>query len=121
MILLRESDRPKSLSEKIAEALGRPPMPILRFYGDFSTEMADGKRHLLFAVRNGMPLPLFYGIYVRTSYNSFADYIEKTDHIGPFSVDNWRITLDTLEPSVIKIRVGLLPFEILLDEARIVV
>jgi len=27
LILLRESDRPKSLGEKIAEALGRPPMP----------------------------------------------------------------------------------------------
>jgi len=78
LILLRESDRPKSLGEKIAEALSRPPMPILKFYGDFRTEMADGKRHLLFAVRNGMPLPLFYGIYVRTSYDSFTDYVEKT-------------------------------------------
>jgi len=121
MLLLRESDRPKSLGEKIAEALGRPPMPILKFYGDFSTEMADGKRHLLFAVRNGMPLPLFYGIYVRTSYDSFTDYVEKTDHIGPFSIDDWRLTLDTAEPAQVEIRVGLLPFEILLDEARIAV
>ena len=40
MILLRESDRPKSLGEKIAEALGRPPMPVLRFYGDFCAEVA---------------------------------------------------------------------------------
>lgn len=119
MILLRESDRPKSLGEKIAEALSKPPMPILRFYGDFSTEMANGKRHLLFAVRNGMPLPLFYGIYVRTSYNSFTDYIEKTDHIGPFSTDDWRLTLDTPGPSQIKIRVGLLPFEILTDRVEV--
>jgi len=121
MLLLRESDRPKSLGEKIAEALGRPPQPILRFYGDFGTEMADGKRHLLFAVRNGMPLPLLYGIYVRTSYNSFADYIEKTDHIGPFSTDDWRLTLDTTEPSQVEIRVGLLPFEILTAKAQIAV
>ena len=121
MLLLRESDRPKSLGEKIAEALGRPPMPILRFYGDFSTEMANSKRHLLFAVRNGLPLPLFYGIYVRTSYNSFTDYAEKTDHIGPFSIDDWRLTLDTTEPSQIEIRVGLLPFEILTDHAQIAV
>jgi len=121
LILLRESDRPKSLGEKIAEALGKPPMPVLRFYGDFSTEIADGKRHLLFAVRNGLPIPLFYGIYVRSSYDSFTDYIEKADHIGPWSTDNWRLTLDSAEPSQAEIRVGLLPFEILLDEAMITV
>ena len=121
MILLRESDRPKSLGEKISEALGRPPQPVLRFYGDFSTETADGKRHLLFAVRNGVPLPLLYGIYVRTSYNSFTDYIEKTDHIGPFSIDNWRVTLDTVQPSQVEIRVGLLPFEILTDKVKVAV
>jgi len=119
MILLRESDRPKTLGEKIAEYLSRPPLPVLRFYGDFSTEMADGKRHLLFAVRNGLPLPLFYGIYVRTSYDSFTDYIEKTDHIGPFSIDDWRLTLDTMQPAQIKIRVGLLPFEILTDRVEV--
>ena len=121
MILLRESDRPKSLGEKIAEALCRPPMPVLRFYGDPSTEMANGKRHLLFAVRNGLPIPLFYGIYVRASYNSFVDYAEKTDHIGPFSIDNWRLTLDTAGPAQAEIRVGLLPFEILLDKAQVAV
>ncbi len=115
MLLLRESDRPKSLGEKIAEALGRPPQPILRFYGDFGTEMANGKRHLLFAVRNGMPLPLLYGIYIKAD----AEYIEKTDHIGPWSVDNWRLTLDTVQPAQIEIRVGLLPFEILTDRAQI--
>lgn len=117
MILLRESDRPKSLGEKIAEALGRPPQPVLRFYGDFSTEMANGKRHLLFAVRNGLPLPLFYGLYIKAN----AEYIEKTDHIGPFSVDDWRLTLDTTEPSQVEIRVGLLPFEILTDKAKVAV
>jgi len=121
LILLREADRPKSLGEKIAEALGRPPMPILRFYGDFFTETTDAKKHLLFAVRNGLPLPLFYGIYVRSSYNSFTDYIEKTDHIGPFSIDDWRLTLDTTEPSQVEIRVGLLPFEILTDKAQVAV
>ncbi len=119
MILLRESDRPKSLGEKIAEALGRPPMPILRFYGDFSTEASGGKRHLLFALRNGLPLPLFYGIYVRTSYDSFTDYIEKADHIGPFSIDDWRLTLDTTGPAQVEIRVGLLPFEILTDRVEV--
>ena len=121
LILLRESDKPKSLGEKIAEALGKPPMPVLRFYGDFSTEVTNGKRHLLFSLRNGVPLPLFYGIYVRTSHNSFTDYVEKTDHIGPFSIDDWRLTLDTMQPSQVEIRVGLLPFEILTDEAQIAV
>jgi len=121
LILLKESDRPKSLGEKIAEALGRPPMPVLRFYGDFTTELANGKRHLLFVVRNGLPLPLFYGIYIKATYNSSADYIEKTDHIGPFSVDDWRLTLDTAGPAQVEIRVGLLPWEILLDKAQIAV
>lgn len=121
MLILKESDRPKSLGEKIAEAMGRPPMPILRFYGDFSTEMADGKKHLLFAIRNGVPIPLFYGIYVSSRYNSFTDYIEKTDHIGPFSTDDWRLTLDTMEPAQVEIRLGLLPFEILTDKSQVAV
>lgn len=121
MIILKEVDIPKSLGEKIAEFAARPPQPILRFYGDFATELANGKRHILFAMRNGVPLPLLYGIYIKASYNSFTDYIEKTDHIGPFSVDNWRLTLDTTSACQVEIRVGLLPFEILLDEARIVV
>ena len=115
MILLREVDKPKSLGEKISEYLARPPQPILRFFGDFSTELANGKKHLLFAVRNGLPIPLLYGIYVRASYDSFKDYIEKTDHIGPFSTDDWRLTLDTLEPTEVEIRVGLVPFEIMTD------
>jgi len=122
MILeLVEADRPKALGEKIAELFAKPPQPILRFYGDFATEIANGKRHLLFAVRNGLPLPLIYGIYVRVRYNSFTDYIEKTDHIGPFSTDDWRLTLDTTEPSQVEIRVGLIPFEILTDKAQIAV
>lgn len=121
MILLRESDKPKTLGECVSQFLARPPLPILKFYGDFATEMANGKRHLLFSVRNGMPLPLFYGVYVRTSYNSFVDYIEKTDHIGPFSTDDWRLTLDTVDPAQAEIRVGLLPFEILTDKAQIAV
>ena len=121
MILLREVDRPKSLGEKISEYLARPPQPILKFYGDFSTELANGKKHLLFAVRNGLPLPLLYGIYVKASYDSLTDYIEKTDHIGPFSTDDWRLTLDTIDPAVIEIRVGLVPFEILTDRAQITV
>jgi len=121
MILLREVDRPKSLGEKISEYLARPPQPILKFYGDFGTELTNGKKHLLFAVRNGLPIPLLYGIYVRASYDSFKDYIEKTDHIGPFSTDDWRLTLDTTDPAVVEIRVGLIPFEIMTDKAQITV
>ena len=121
MILLREVDRPKSLGEKISEYLARPPKPVLKFYGDFATERANGKKHLLFAVRNGLPLPLLYGIYVRATYDSFTDYIEKTDHIGPFSTDDWRLTLDTTDPAVVEIRVGLVPFEIMTDRAQITV
>lgn len=122
MILqLVESDKPKTVSEKIAELMARPPQPVLRFFGDFSTEVANSKRHIIFAVRNGLPLPLFYGIYVKTSYNSLADYIEKTDHIGPFSIDDWRLTFDTTGPAQIEIKIGILPFEILTDRAQIAV
>lgn len=121
MILLRESDKPKSLSEKISEYLARPPQPVLRFHGDFATEVTNGKRHILFAVRNGLPLPLLYGIYAKASYDSFIDYIEKTDHIGPWSVDDWRLTLDTTEPAQIELRVGLIPVEIVTDRAKIAV
>ena len=120
MILeLIEVDKPKTIGEKIAEYLARPPQPILRFYGDFSSEVTDGERRILFAVRNGLPLPLLYGIYVEARYDSLADYAEKTDHIGPFSVDDWRLTLDTTRPAQIELRVGLVPLEILTDRAQI--
>ena len=121
MILLREVDKPKSLGEKISEYLARPPQPVLRFYGDFSSELADSKRHILFAVRNGLPIPLLYGIYAEAKYNGLSDYISKTDHIGPFSVDNWRLTLGTTEPAQVTLRVGLVPFEILTDRTLIAV
>ena len=122
MILeLVEADRPKSLGEKISEYLARPPQPVLRFYGDFSSELADSKRHILFAVRNGLPIPLLYGIYAEAKYNGLSDYISKTDHIGPFSVDNWRLTLGTTEPAQVTLRVGLVPFEILTDRTLIAV
>ena len=115
MILLREIDKPKTLGEKVAKYLARPPQPVLRFYGDSSIEVTDNKRHILFAVRNGLPLPLLYGIYVEVKYDEAIDYIEKTDHIGPFSIDNWRLTLDTIEPAQLKLIVGLVPFEIKTD------
>ena len=121
ILSLIESDKPKSLGEKAAEFLAKPPSPILRFYGNFSTKVTDRERHILFAVRNGLPLPLLYGIYVKASYDSLTDYIEKTDHIGPFSTDDWRLTLDTTAPAVIEIRVGLVPFEIMTDRTQITV
>ncbi|MBA7543921.1 hypothetical protein ES705_36265 [subsurface metagenome] len=122
MILqLLEVDRPRTIGEKIAEYLSRPPQPLLKFYGDFSSEVTDGERHLLFAVRNGLPLPLLYGIYVEARYDSLADYAEKTDHIGPFSTDDWRLTLDTTSPAQIELRVGLVPLEFISDRAQIAV
>ncbi|MBA7561655.1 hypothetical protein ES708_03294 [subsurface metagenome] len=122
MILqLLEVDRPKTLGEKLAEYLSRPPQPVLKFYGGFSSEVSNGKRHLLFAVRNGLPLPLLYGIYVEARYDGLADYAEKTDHIGPFSTDDWRLTLDIISPAQIELRVGLVPLEFILDRAQIAV
>lgn len=121
MILLKEVDRPKSFGEKIAEYLARPPQPVLKFYGDFTTELSDNGRYILFAVRNGLPIPLLYGIYVKVTYDSLVDYIEITDHIGMFSTDNWRLTLDTTAPTQIELRLGLVPMEILLDKSLIAV
>ncbi|HUV56583.1 MAG TPA: hypothetical protein VMV84_05055 [Dehalococcoidales bacterium] len=123
MILeLIEADRPKPFTEKISEYLARPPQPILRFYGDFSREEAsDDKTHILFAVRNGLPLPLLYGIYAKASYDSLTDYCEKTDHIAPFSTDDWRLTFESLGTAQVEIRVGLVPFEILTDKVEIAI
>lgn len=120
MILeLVEIDKPKMAGQWLSQFFARPPQPVLRFYGDFSTEIADGKRHILFAVRNGLPLPLLYGIYAEARYDSFTDYIEKTDHVGPWSTDNWRLTLDTTDPAQIELRVGLVPLEIQTDRVQI--
>jgi hypothetical protein len=115
MLLLRESDRPKSLGEKIAEYVARPPQPILRFYGDIQTKVVDGGKQLKFAVRNGLPIPLLYGIYVETD----SQYVEKTDHIGPWSVDDWCLIIDNPKDEPVEIRVGILPFEILTDRAKV--
>lgn len=117
---LVESDRPRTLAEKIAEYLARPPQPILKFYGGLKTQTSDGRRHILFSVRNGLPIPLLYGIYAEVTYNSSKDYISETDHIGPFSTDNWRLTIDNERPSSVNIRVGLVPFEIMTDRVEVV-
>jgi hypothetical protein len=114
MLLLRESDTPKSIGEKIAEYFARPPQPILRFYHEFTVSSGDGKRVLHFAVRNGLPLPLLYGIYV-TAGN---EYTEKTDHIGPWSTDDWALEI-TNSGTLVDLRVGIIPFEILTDKARV--
>lgn len=121
ILAIVEVDRPKTLGQKLAEYLARPPQPVLKFFNGFSTEVSDGSRHILFAVRNGLPLPLLYGIYTRATHNGSVDYRTKTDHIGPFSTDNWRLTLDTTGPAQVEIRVGLVPFEIPTDRAEIAV
>lgn len=122
MILeLVEADKPKSLGEKIGEYLSRPPQPILKFYGQLSRGRIAGGQHILFAVRNGLPVPLLYGICIEAKYNGFTDYMEKTDHIGPWSTDDWRLTLEAKGPAEVEIRVGLMPFEILTDQIMIAV
>lgn len=120
MILeLVEIDRPKSIGDKLAEYLACPPQPILRFY-QYSAEGGNGGRQILFSVRNGLPLPLLYGIYVNADYDGYSDYAEKTDHIGPFSTDDWRLTLDSNEPAQLDMRLGLVPFELQTDRLKMV-
>lgn len=122
MILeLVESDKPKTFGEKISEIFSQPPQPVLRFYGTLGTQLADGKRHVLFAVRNGLPIPLLYGIYVKAEYDTLTDYMEKTEHIGPFSIDDWRLTLDDDRPAQLEIRAGLVPVEICTDRVFIAI
>ena len=114
LLKLVESDRPKSLGDKIAEFMARPPLPILRFTGEAKSDRVEGHRNVYFAVRNGLPLPVFYGIYVEakdTETGVRVNYIEKADHIGPFSTDDWRLTLPD-RSVVVDIRLGILPFEI---------
>lgn len=118
---LVEIDRPRSLGEKLAEYLARPPQPILKFYGPIEEEPALDGRHVTFACRNGLPVPLLYGVYVTIRRDAGVEYISKTDHIGPFSTDDWRLTLDNDGETGVEIRVGLVPFEILTDRVQIVV
>ena len=118
---LVESDKPRSLGEKLAEYLTRPPQPILKFYGPVEEESAFDGHHVTFAVRNGLPIPLLYGVYVTIHRNSSVEYISETDHIGPFSTDNWRLTIDNNQQSDVEIKAGLIPFEILTDRVKILV
>jgi len=111
IIKVVESDQPKSLGEKLAEYLARPPKPILRLYGPLEVN----RDSLSFSVRNGLPLPLVYGVYISTDR---GDYMEKTDHIGPFSTDNWRVDF-THFPEVVSVKLGLVPFEILTDKMSV--
>jgi len=109
IISLVESDAPKVTGEWLAQFLARPPMPIIRF---FDEPRVEGKA-ITFRVRNGLPLPLLYGVYISTN----GDYAEKADHIGPFGVDTWKVTFDTA-PSTFEIKVGLVPFELQTDMRR---
>jgi len=115
MILLKESDKPKNLGAKIAEYAASPPKPVLKFYGPIHKEVDMAKRNIFFSVRNGTPLPLLYSITAEVIYNRFHDYRRMDDHIGPFSTDNWRLTLDNIEPAQLKLIAGLVPFEIETD------
>ena len=104
--LLRESDIPKTFKQKVAEFAARPPQPILRFRDEPRWE--DNTLH--FNLRNGLPLPLLYGIYVEAD----GDYAEKTDHMHAFSTDSWCLTFDR-RPAKVQIKVGLVPWEIQTD------
>lgn len=122
MILkLVEADRPKSIGEKMSEFLARPPQPLLRFYGDVSDERTASGHQISFSVRNGLPLPLLYGIYAQAKYNGLTDYVERTDHIGPFCTDDWRLSIESIAPAQVEIRVGLVPLEIMTDKIQIAV
>lgn len=104
--ILQESDFPKSFAQKVSEFLARPPQPVLRFKDEPRWE----GNSLVFNLRNGTFFPLLYGVYVEAD----GDYAERTDHIGPFSTDLWRLTFDR-RPAKVSIKVGLVPFEIRTD------
>lgn len=110
IIEIVENDTPRDFKTKLAEYIARPPQPILRFYGKHSWSGNTFK----FSVRNGMPFPLMYGIYV----NAEGDYREATDHIGPFSTDWWRVTFDS-RPAGISLKLGIIPFEFQTDKLEI--
>lgn len=110
IVHLIESDKPKLAMDWLSQLLARPPQPILRFFGDFKR---DGNT-LTFAIRNGVPLPLLYGVYVEAD----GDYAEATDSMLPFSVDTWRVEFDVM-PASVDIRVGLVPVEFQTDRRKI--
>ena len=49
------------------------------------------------------------------------EYLEKTDHIGLSSIDDWLLDMGKKGESQVDIRVGVLPFEILTDKARLTI
>lgn len=110
--VLKESDWPKSFREKIAEFIGRPPKPLIRFEDE---PRWDGNT-LHFAVRGGLPLPLLYDIYVEAD----GSEAERADFMHAFSLDRWAVAFDK-RPSRVEIRVGIVPFEILGDRRIITV
>ena len=107
IISIVESDVPRSIGKRIAEYVARPPKPILRFYGEHFWEGDTFNFH----VRNGLPIPLFYGVYVEAD----GDYREDMDHIGPFGTDNWKVDFDS-RPSRVSIKISLVPVEITVDK-----
>ena len=106
LTMLRENDVPKSLGAKVSEFFARPPQPLLRFKDE---PWWEGNT-LHFKLRNGLPLPLLYGVYVKAD----GSYAEGTDFMHPFSTDLWRLTFDH-RPSKVEIKVGLVPLEIQTD------
>ena len=111
IIEIVENDTPRDVKTKLAEYLARPPQPVLRFYGKHNWEGSTFK----FSVRNGMPIPLMYGVYIIAG----GDYRGATDHIGPFSTDNWKLEVDNTNLANVVIQLGLIPFEIKTDKVEV--
>lgn len=110
IINLIERDVPETFRERLSQYLARPPQPILRFLG---AQRWEGST-FVFSLRNGLPIPLLYGVYVEAD----GDYREATDHIGPFGTDEWSVIFDR-RPSKVSVKLGLVPFEVQTDRLEI--
>jgi hypothetical protein len=120
-MVLRESDAPRSFSSKVAEYVQKPAWPGIKFLKDQIkvSDITNGKR-VDFAIRQGTPFPLIYAITARAEEAGMIDELVDYDHIGPFSTDDWVLEITEWRPKTVILKVGLEPFEILLDEASVV-
>lgn len=121
-LVLIESDRPRTLSSKLAEYVQKPARPKLVFLKDQikTSRIPSGGKRVEFAIRQGSPFPIIYSVLARANndrglFEQLIDY----DHIGPFSTDDWVLEILGWEPDTVVLRLGIEPFEFQTDEVTI--
>ena len=121
MMLLRESDKPRTFESKVAEYVQKPAWPVPKILKDQIkvSNMLRGGRRVEFAIRQGAPMPFIYTVLARVEGGNQFEELVDYDHIGPFSTDDWTLEITGWEPRQLTLRVGIEPFEIQTDRVVI--